>query len=174
MPTPTPLISAAQIQARVGELAAALAQRIPDGEPPHLIGVLKGGFMFLADLVRALPRPATVDFARLASYGSGTTSSGTVQFVTAPHPVRGRHVVIVEDIVDTGLTVERLRRHLLDDGPQSLCTVALLSKPGRRRTQVPIEFVGFTVTADHFVVGYGLDMDQQYRQLPYIGVLDPS
>ena len=102
MRTPTPLISAEQIQARVGELATALARRIPDGEPPHLIGVLKGGFMFLADLVRALPRPVTVDFARLASYGSGTTSCGAVQLVTAPHPVRGRHVVIVEDIVDTG------------------------------------------------------------------------
>ncbi len=173
MPTPTPLISAEQIRTRVGELAAALAQRIPDGEPLHLVGVLKGGFMFLADLVRALPRPATVDFARLASYGSGTTSSGAVQLVTAPHPVRGRHVVIVEDIVDTGLTLERLRQHLLADQPQSLTTVALLSKPGRA-SEVPIELVGFTLEDDRFVVGYGLDLDQQHRQLPYIAVLDPS
>ena len=173
MPTPTPLISAEQIQARVGELAKALAQRIPDGEPLHLIGVLKGGFMFLADLVRALSRPVTVDFARLASYGAGTTSSGAVQLVAAPHPVRGRHVVIVEDIVETGLTLERLRRHLLADQPRSLTTVALLSKPGRV-TEVPIELVGFTLQDDRFVVGYGLDLDQQHRQLPYVGVLDPS
>ena len=175
MPTPTPLISAEQIQARVGELATALAQRIPDGETPHLIGVLKGGFMFLADLVRAIPRPVTVDFACLASYGSGTTSSGAVELVTAPeHPVRGRHVVIVEDIVDTGLSLRRLRQHLLDDQPQSLCTVALLTKPGRRQSDVPTELVGFALEGDRFVVGYGLDLDQQHRQLPYIGVLDPS
>lgn len=175
MPTPTPLISADRIQARVGELATALAERIPDGETPHLIGVLKGGFMFLADLVRAIPRPVTIDFARLASYGAGTTSSGTVRLVTAPqHPVRGRHVVIVEDIVDTGLTLDRLRRHLLDDEPRSLSTVALLAKPGRRRAEVPIELVGFTLEDDRFVVGYGLDVDQQHRQLPYIGILDPS
>ena len=174
MPTPTPLISAEQIQARVGELATALAHRIPDGEPPHLIGVLRGGFMFLADLVRALPRPVTVDFARLASYGSGTTSSGEVRLLTAPHPVRDRHVVIVEDIVDTGLTLERLRRYLLADRPRSLTTVALLNKPSRRRSEVPIDLVGFTLEADRFVVGYGLDLDQHHRQLPYIAVLDPS
>lgn len=174
MPTPTPLISAEQIQARVGELATALAHRIPDGEPPHLIGVLKGGFMFLADLVRALPRPVTVDFARLSSYGAGTTSAGEVQLLTAPHPVRDRHVVIVEDIVDTGLTLERLRRHLLADRPRSLTTVALLDKPSRRSSDVPIDLVGFTLEADRFVVGYGLDLDQHHRQLPYIGVLDPS
>ena len=174
MPTPTPLISAEQIQARVGELATALAHRIPDGEPPHLIGVLKGGFMFLADLVRALPRPVTVDFARLTSYGTGTTSSGEVQLLTAPHPVRDRHVVVVEDIVDTGLTLERLRQHLLADRPRSLTTVALLDKPSRRRSDVPIDLVGFTIEADRFVVGYGLDLDQHHRQLPYIAVLDPS
>ena len=174
MPTPTPLISAEQIRTRVGELATALAHRIPDGEPPHLIGVLKGGFMFLADLIRALPRPVTVDFARLSSYGSGTASSGEVQLLTAPHPVRDRHVVIVEDIVDTGLTLEKLRRHLLGDRPRSLTTVALLDKPSRRRSEVPIDLVGFTLEADPFVVGYGLDLDQHHRQLPYIGILDPS
>ena len=174
MPTPTPLISAEQIQARVGELAAALAERIPDGETPHLVGVLQGGFMFLADLVRAIPRPVTIDFARLASYGSGTTSSGTVRFVNAPQqPVRGRHVVIVEDIVDTGLTLGRLQRLLLDGGPRSLRTVALLSKPGRRRSEVPVELVGFTIEDDRFVVGYGLDLDEQHRGLPYIGVVAP-
>lgn len=174
MPTPTPLISAEQIRTRVGELATALARRIPEHETPHLIGVLSGGFMFLADLVRALPRPVTVDFARLASYGSGTASSGTVQLVTTPQSVSGRHVVIVEDIVDTGLTLDRLRRHLVADQPRSLSTVALLSKPARRRAEVPIELVGFTLDDDRFVVGYGLDLDQRHRQLPYIGTLDPS
>ena len=175
MSTPTPLISAEQIQARVGALATALAHRIPDGDPPHLIGVLKGGFMFLADLVRALPRPVTVDFARLSSYGAGATSSGDVQLLAAPYPaVRDRHVVIVEDIVDTGLTLERLREHLLADRPRSLTTVALLDKPSRRRSDVPIDLVGFTLEADRFVVGYGLDLDQQHRQLPYLAVLDPS
>lgn len=174
MPTPTPLISAEQIRTRVGELATALAQRIPEHETPHLIGVLRGGFMFLADLVRALPRPVTVDFARLASYGAGTTSSGTVQLVTTPQSVSGRHVVIVEDIVDTGLTLDRLRRHLAAEQPRSLSTVALLNKPARRRADVPIELVGFTLDDDRFVVGYGLDLDQRHRQLPYIGTLDPS
>ena len=174
MPTPTPLISAEQIQARVGELARALARRIPEGETPHFIGVLQGGFMFLADLVRALPRPVTVDFARLASYGSGTTSQGDVQLVTAPRSVSDRHVVIVEDIVDTGLTLERLRRHLLADRPRSLSTVALLTKQARRRCEVPIDLVGFTLDDDRFVVGYGLDLDQHHRQLPYIGTLGPS
>jgi hypoxanthine phosphoribosyltransferase len=171
MRTPTPLISAEQIRTRVGELATALAQRIPDGETPHLIGVLKGGFMFLADLVRAIPRPVTVDFARLVSYGSGTTSSGAVELVTAPHSVRGRHVVIVEDIVDTGLSLRRLRQHLLDDQPQSLCTVALLTKPGRRQSDVPTELVGFALEGDRFVVGYGLDYAHHYRGLPYIAVV---
>ena len=171
--TLTPLYSADQIRARVAELAADIERRVPSGEPLHLIAVLSGGFMLLADLVRAISRPVTIDFVRLASYGAGTTS-GTVRIVNGlATDVRGRHALIVEDIVDTGLTLSVLRDRLLRDAPKSLQTVSLLDKPSRRRADVPVELVGFTID-DRFVVGYGLDLNEHHRQLPYLAVVEPS
>ncbi len=170
---PTPLFTAEQIRRRVEELAAALDQRFDDGVTPHLIGVLKGGFVFLADLMRAMSRPATVDFVRVASYGSGTMSSGTPRLLDAPSvSLRGRDVVVVEDIVDTGLTLQAVRQSLLAQQPRSLSTVALLAKPARRQVDVPVELVGFSL-GDEFVVGYGLDVDEMHRALPYLAVVTP-
>ncbi|MCY4123580.1 MAG: hypoxanthine phosphoribosyltransferase [Acidobacteria bacterium] len=171
---PTPLYTAEQIRARVAELARSLAERFPVGETPHLVAVLNGSFMFLADLVRAMTRPVTIDFVRITSYGSATTTSGTPRLVHGPTTdLRDRHVVIVEDIVDTGLTLQTLRGHLLAARPRSLNTVVLLDKPARRRTTVPVDLVGFSIP-DQFVVGYGLDSDGAHRQLPYLGVIAPS
>ena len=158
----------------MAELASDLDQWIPADETPHLVAVLKGGFVFLADLVRAMRRPVTIDFVRVASYGAGTTTSGAPRLLQGPEDgVRDRHVVIVEDIVDTGLTLDTLHRHLLDAGPRSLRTVALVTKPARRRAKVPIDLVGFAVD-DRFVVGYGLDLNEEHRQLPYLGVVASS
>jgi len=169
---PTVLYSAQQIHARVSELGNSLSQMIPISETPHLIAVLKGSVIFLADLMRAIRRPVTIDFAYLSSYGSGANSSGEVKTFSAPKSsVRNRHIIIVEDIVDTGLTLSSLRNQLLDQKPQSLITVALLTKPSRRRIDVPVELIGFTV-ANHFVVGYGLDFDEKFRQLPHLAVID--
>ena len=171
---PTPLYTAEQIRTRVTELAHSLAVRFPGGETPHLVAVLNGSFMFLADLVRAMTRPVTVDFVRMTSYGSATTTSGTPRLVHGPSTdVRDRHVVIVEDIVDTGLTLQALREHLLAAQPRTLDTVVLLDKPARRRTTVPVDLVGFRIP-DQFVVGYGLDCNGAHRHLPYLGVIAPS
>ena len=171
---PTPLYTAEQIRTRVTELAHSLATRFPRGETPHLVAVLNGSFMFLADLVRAMTRPVTVDFVRMTSYGSATTTSGTPRLVHGPSTdVRDRHVVIVEDIVDTGLTLQALREHLLAARPRTLDTVVLLDKPARRRTTVPVDLVGFRIP-DQFVVGYGLDCNGAHRHLPYLGVIAPS
>lgn len=171
---PTPLYTAEQIRTRVAEIAASLANRFPAGETPHFVAVLNGSFMFLADLVRAMTRPVTVDFVRMTSYGSATTTSGTPRLVHGPGTdLRDRHVVIVEDIVDTGLTLRALREHLLAAQPRTLDTVVLLDKPARRRTTVPVDLVGFRIP-DEFVVGYGLDCNEAYRDLPYLGVITPS
>ncbi len=171
---PTPLYTAEQIRTRVAELAHTLAARFPRGETPHLVAVLNGSFVFLADLVRAMTRPVTVDFVRMTSYGSATTTSGTPRLVHGPGmDLRDRHVVIVEDIVDTGLTLHALREHLLAAQPRTLDTVVLLDKPARRRTTVPVDLVGFSIP-DQFVVGYGLDCNGAHRHLPYLGVIAPS
>lgn len=171
---PKTLYSAEQIRARVVELATSLAGRFPAGDTPHLVAVLNGSFMFLADLVRAMACPVTIDFVRISSYGSATTTSGSPQIVHGPSTdLRDRHVVIVEDIVDTGLTLEVLREHLLAARPRSLNTVVLLDKPARRLTAVPVDLVGFRIP-DQFVVGYGLDCDEAHRNLPYLGIIAPS
>ena len=124
----------------------------------------------MADLVRAFSRPVTVDFARCASYGSGTESSGTLVWSLEPREVRGKYVVIVDDIVDSGRTLSALRARLEAQGPLRLRAACLLDKPARRRCEVPVEFVGFTID-DVFVVGYGLDHAEQYRHLPHIAKL---
>ncbi len=172
--TPTPLYTAEQIHTRVLELATRLATRFPADATPHFVAVLAGSFVFLADLVRAMPRPVTIDFVRVASYGSGTTSCGAPRLLHGPSvDIRDRHVVIVEDIVDTGLALRLLRDRLLAARPRSIDTVALLDKPARRQTQVPVDLVGFRIP-NRFVVGYGLDCNEAYRDLPYLGIISPS
>ncbi len=170
---PTALYDAEQIRARIDELSSALNRRLPADGTPHLVAVLKGGFMFLADLVRAMRRPITVDFVRIASYGSGTTPARAPRISQEPEmPLGDRDVVIVEDIVDTGETLAVLRQRILSERPASLTTVALLTKPSRRRTDVPIELAGFVVD-NGFVVGYGLDLDERFRHLPFLALVDP-
>jgi hypoxanthine phosphoribosyltransferase len=145
----------------------------PTGAEIHLVGVLKGGFMFMSDLVRAMQAHVTLDFMAVSSYGKGTTSSGEVRVLKdLDSKLEGRHVVIVEDIVDTGLTLKYMQEILHARGPKTLRTACLLSKPSRRKIQVPVEYIGFEI-ADRFVVGYGLDYAEQFRHLPYIGVLKP-
>ena len=171
--SPTPLFSADEIGTQVRTLAAAIDHDSPPGAPLHLVAVLKGSFMFLADLCRALPRPVTIDFVRISSYGSGTRSTGTVHFLQEPDDVAGRHVLIVEDIVDTGETLHALRDRFLAQQAASVRTVCLLDKPNRRVRDVPLEFIGFTID-DVFVVGYGLDLAERHRELPYIAVVPSS
>jgi hypoxanthine phosphoribosyltransferase len=164
-----PLIAADEIQRRVREIAGAIARDHPQGV--HLVCVLKGAFVFLSDLARALECDATIDFIALSSYGSRTTSSGQVQLLKdLDSPIDGRDVVIVEDIVDTGLTLKYLQEILEARAPRSLRTACLVSKPSRRKVDVPVDYIGFTID-DHFVVGYGLDVDGRYRQLPFISVV---
>ena len=163
------LISTDAIAQRVHSLAGELQRDHPDGV--HLVCVLKGAFVFLADLARALEGTATLDFIAVSSYGDSTKSSGQVQLLKdLDAPIEGRDVVIVEDIVDTGLTLTYLQDILRTRAPRSLRTACLLSKPSRRKVDVKVEYVGFTIE-DKFVVGYGLDYAEQYRNLPYIAVV---
>jgi hypoxanthine phosphoribosyltransferase len=166
------LISADDIQQRVHALALDIRRDHPNGV--HLIAVLKGAFMFLSDLARAMPGRCSLDFMAVSSYGTSTSSSGQVQLLKdLDSGIEGRDVVIVEDIVDTGLTLHYLQEILRARAPRQLRTACLLSKPSRRTTTVAVDYVGFTIE-DRFVVGYGLDYHDQYRNLPYIGVLDPE
>jgi hypoxanthine phosphoribosyltransferase len=163
------LISADDIQRRVHALAQEIHRDHPDGV--HLVCVLKGAFVFLADLSRQLSETTTLDFMAVSSYGTSTKSSGQVQVLKdLGSPVEGRDVVIVEDIVDTGLTLTYLQDIIRARSPRHLRTACLLSKPSRRKIDVKVEYVGFTIE-DKFVVGYGLDYAEQYRNLPYIAVI---
>jgi hypoxanthine phosphoribosyltransferase len=167
-----PLISADAIQARVNELGRQVAGGIPSGDLV-VAGILRGAFVFMADLVRAIPRDLRCDFMAVRSYGDATETSGVVEITTdLALPIEGQHVLLVEDIIDTGLTVRYLLESLRARRPASLHVCALLSKPSRRRVEVPIDFLGFEVP-DVFVVGYGLDAAQRYRQLPYIAEFSP-
>jgi hypoxanthine phosphoribosyltransferase len=163
-------IAAHDIQERVHALATEIRRDHPDGV--HFVAVLKGAFVFLADLARALPGDCTLDFMALSSYGTSTKSSGQVQLLKdLGTGIEGLDVVIVEDIVDTGLTLTYLQDILRARAPRSLRTACLLSKPSRRKVNVAVEYIGFTIE-DKFVVGYGLDYAEKYRNLPYIGVID--
>ncbi len=171
--TPTVLLSSEQVQARISELASEIRRGYGADCDLHLLSVLKGGFMFLADLARALSGPVTVDFVAVESYGARTESAGRVRLrQDLVMPVAGRDVLIVEDIVDTGRTLSWLRARVRAGRPRSLRTVALLDKPSRRRVAVDIEYVGFTIE-DRFVIGYGLDYGERFRNLPHIAVLNP-
>jgi len=163
------LISAERIQERVQSLAAEIHRDHPHGL--HLVCVLKGAFVFLADLVRHLSTDATLDFIALSSYGASSSSSGQVQLIKdLDVGIEGRDVLIVEDIVDTGLTLTYLQDILRARAPRSLRTACLLNKPSRRKVEVKVDYVGFTIE-DKFVVGYGLDHDGRYRTLPYIALI---
>ena len=163
------LIPTEDIQRRVREIADEIHRDHPGGV--HLIAVLKGAFIFLSDLARAMPGECSIDFMAVSSYGSSTKSSGQVQLLKdLDAGLEGRDVVIVEDIVDTGLTLTYLQDILRARSPRSLRTACLLSKPSRRKVNVKVEYIGFTIE-DQFVVGYGLDYAEQYRNLPHIGVI---
>lgn len=167
------LVSEEEIQRRVSELGAALAQKLA-GKEPLFLGVLKGCFVFMADLVRACPLKCDVEFMALSSYRGGTVSSGRVEITQDLHgSVAGRDLVIVEDILDSGATLAFLKETLLERGAASITIVTLLDKPSRRTKAVAADLAGFTIP-DAFVVGYGLDYDQKYRNIPYIGVLKPE
>jgi len=170
MAPPTVLIDQHALAARIREMAAEIRTALPDDDI-HFVCVLKGAFVFLSDLVRALDERVTLDFIAVSSYGSGTSSSGEVRLVKdVDSSLEGRHVVIVEDIVDTGLTLHYLQDILRRRGPASVRTACLLSKPARRKVDVQVDFIGFTIE-DRFVVGFGLDYAEKYRNLPYVGLM---
>ena len=153
-------------------LARAIERDHAGADTLHLVCVLKGAFVFLADLARAVRVPCTLDFLAVSSYAAGTTTTGEVRLLKdLDIALDGRHVVIVEDIIDTGLTLTYLLEILKARGPKTLRAACLLSKPSRRKVNVPVDYVGFEID-DHFVIGYGLDYAEQYRGLPYIGTLD--
>ena len=165
------LISEPDLQARVAELGREINAKYSDHDRPLLVCVLKGAFMFLADLVRHLEMRHEVDFMEISSYGAATVSSGVVRILLdLAQNIEGRHVLIVEDIIDSGRTLDYITRNLRTRGPASLRVCTLLSKPDRREIEIPLDFVGFEVP-DEFVVGYGLDFAEEYRNLPFIGVL---
>ena len=165
------LLSEQQIQKRVAEMAAEIRRDFPDDV--HLIAVLKGAFIFLSDLVRHMSGKVSLDFMAVSSYAKATTTSGEVRMMKdLDFGLEGRHVIIVEDIVDSGLTLNYLHEILRARNPRSLRTACLLSKPSRRQVEVPVEYIGFSID-DHFVVGYGLDYAEQYRNLAHIAVLQP-
>ena len=169
---PAELLSADVIQARVKALGVQIAAEYA-GKSLVLLCVLKGSFVFAADLARAIDLPLRVEFLGVRSYGDDTRSSGVVQITQdLTRPIVGDHLLIVEDIVDTGLTLSYLREQLLARMPASVKVCALLHKPSRTVRPVEIDYLGFTV-ADVFVVGYGLDHAEQFRNLPYVGVLTP-
>jgi hypoxanthine phosphoribosyltransferase len=164
------LLSEEQIQKRVAELAADIRRDFPDGL--HLVAVLKGAFVFLSDLVRHMNGEVSLDFMAVSSYAKGTTSSGEVRLQKdLDTTLDGKNVIIVEDIVDTGLTLTYLQDILRARNPRVLRTACLLSKPSRRQVDVKVEYIGFTIE-DRFVVGYGLDYAEQYRNLRNIAVLE--
>ncbi len=168
------LISEEQIQARIKELGEQLT---PDyaGHNPLLIGVLKGACLFLSDLLRAIDARLSVEFMAISSYGSSTRTSGEVRIMKdLAVPIEGRHILVVEDIVDTGLTLSYLLANLQSRGAASVKLAALLDKHERRQKEVKIDYLGFPIP-DEFVVGYGLDFAERYRNLPFIAVLkDPN
>jgi hypoxanthine phosphoribosyltransferase len=165
------LLSDEQIQQRIQELGEQIAQDYPEGRL-YLVGALKGACIFLADLVRSIPRPVCFDFVGASSYGGRTASSGEVKLTKdLQDNIDAAHVLLVEDIVDTGLTLNFLLKHLAGKGPRSVRVVSLLDKPKRRRIPVKIDYLGFTVP-DEFVVGYGMDCGEEYRDLKDICVLE--
>lgn len=161
----------------MGELGQSISKdyaHLSQGDEVILVGILKGAFMFMADLARAVSIPVSFDFMAVSSYGAATRHSGVVRILKdLDISIEGRDVVIVEDIIDSGLTLEYLHDTLMRRGPRSLKTCVLLDKAERRQVEVKVDYKGFHIP-DEFVVGYGLDWDERYRQLPYLGVLRPE
>jgi hypoxanthine phosphoribosyltransferase len=170
---PRVLFSEEQLRVRIAELGAQIAKDYRNLEAPLiLVGVLKGATIFLADLCRAIDLPVEIEFMGVSSYGDATQSSGLVRVThDLKTPVEGRHVMFVEDIVDTGLSASFLLDYLRARRPATLRFCSLLEKPDRKRVAVPLDYVGFVIP-DLFVVGFGLDYNERYRNLPYIGVLE--
>jgi hypoxanthine phosphoribosyltransferase len=164
------LVQPDELQHRIRQLGEEISRDYA-GHELLLIGVLKGAVFFLADLMRQIDVPCEVDFMAVSSYGSSTDSSGVVRILKdLDAPLEGRHVLIVEDIVDSGLTLQYLMRTLQTRGPASLAVCALLTKPERRKAEVPARYVGFEIP-DKFAIGYGLDYAERYRNLPYVATL---
>ncbi|MEU3628354.1 hypoxanthine phosphoribosyltransferase [Amycolatopsis coloradensis] len=173
------LVTEQQINDKIAELAAKVAADYPVDGPGSgqgdllLVGVLKGAVMFMTDFARALPLPSQLEFMAVSSYGSATSSSGVVRILKdLDRDIAGRDVLIVEDIVDSGLTLSWLLKNLASRNPASLEVVSLLRKPEAVKVDVPVKYIGFDIP-NEFVVGYGLDYAERYRDLPYIGTLDP-
>lgn len=168
---PKILITEEKISEAIAKLAAEI-RRDYHGKQPLLIGILKGAFVFLADLARELDLPVEIDFVKLSSYGSGTRTSGKVKVVQGLRaPIKDRDIIVVEDIVDTGLTVSFIMDYLRKRKPTSLKLCALVDKPSKHKVPVIIDYLGFTVP-DKFVVGYGIDWNEKFRQLRTIGFID--
>ncbi|MDP2234428.1 MAG: hypoxanthine phosphoribosyltransferase [Actinomycetota bacterium] len=169
----TIVLTEAQIAERIRQLGEQISADYGD-EPVLLIAVLRGAALFVADLARAIESPVEIDFMAVSSYGSSTKSSGVVRIIKdLDETIEGRHVLVVEDILDTGLTLKYLLKNLASRGPASLEVVTLLSKEGKQRVPISCRYIGFDVP-DEFVVGYGLDYAERYRNLPYIGILKPE
>ncbi len=167
------LLDAPTIAAKVADLGATIAADYA-GKDPVLVSILKGALPFLADLIRAIPIDLSLDFLEVSSYGHGTESSGVVRILKdLARPIEGRHVLVVEDVIDTGYTLRYVIDHLRQQHPASLRLATLLHKPARRRVDIAIDYLGFEIP-DLFVVGYGLDYAERYRNLPFIGVLKPE
>ena len=167
------LVTEEELKARIAELGAELYDRF-QGKQPLFLGVLKGSFVFMADLVRACQLQSDVEFIAVSSYQNATVSSGRVQIThDLQQDITGRHLIIVEDILDSGNTLAFLKEYFLTKGAASITIVTLLDKPSRRVKAITADLAGFVVP-DEFVVGYGLDYCQRYRNLPYIGVLKPE
>ena len=167
------LITEEQIRVKVGELAAAIDADYA-GREILLVGVLKGAVMVMADLARALRTPVSMEFMAVSSYGSATSSSGVVRILKdLDRDIVGQHVLVVEDVVDSGLTLSWLLRNLATRGPASIEVCALLRKPEAAKAELDVRYVGFDIPAD-FVVGYGLDHAERYRDLPFVGLLRPE
>jgi hypoxanthine phosphoribosyltransferase len=168
------LISPDALQSKIRQIAAQIDVNYADSDDLLLLCVLKGGFIFLSDLSRQIRRPHEVDFMAISSYGQATESSGAVRIVMdLKQDIAGRHVLIVEDIIDSGHTLDYMHRLLQARNPASLRICTLLNKGSRRAVDVPVDYIGFDIP-DEFVVGYGLDFDEIYRNLPYIAVLKPE
>jgi hypoxanthine phosphoribosyltransferase len=161
------IIARKELKQKVAQLGKRISKDYARANPV-LVGILKGSFVFLADLVRELDIPHEVDFISVASYGSETEATGVVKLLKdLSINIKGRHVIIVEDIVDTGLTLNYIRKNLLTRSPKTLEIITLLDKKKRRKINVPLKYVGFSIPGD-FVIGYGLDYNEQYRNLPFI------
>ncbi|MCD0444314.1 hypoxanthine phosphoribosyltransferase [Glycomyces sp. A-F 0318] len=168
------IITEDEIRAKVAELGDRVSADYAGTDEVLLVGVFKGAVMFMADFARALSVPVKMEFMALSSYGSSTTSSGTVRILKdIDSDVAGKHLLVVEDIIDSGLTLSWLLKYLEGLHPASVAVVSMLRKPGVQRVDIPVKYLGFDIP-NEFVVGYGLDYAERYRELPFVGVLKPS